>query len=166
MVVRFSKSRNGAVLTCIRPDGSQTWSRLRDPFAYHDLLHYAVEATLEICDGFFGLIAAGRSIDSFSAPAAGGALPPVAGQVEFVVGLIQAELADGRRDEDFCKTLTRACSNAGVAPLPGLTSAGLDAIHELAARLIERWQTLPNGGHMDLEFPAFAAEARRRPRSV
>lgn len=47
MRVHIKKGRDGRpTLTCIRADGSRTWSRVHPFFPLHDLTHYAVESVL------------------------------------------------------------------------------------------------------------------------
>ena len=51
MVIRFKKGKNRPkhkpdTLTCIRDDGSVTWTHLHRGFVQHDFAHYVVERTL------------------------------------------------------------------------------------------------------------------------
>ena len=63
LTIRLTKGRDSrSVLTCTRPDGSTTWSKVSDYFPTHDLAHYAVETTLGISRGFYGLILEGWDI--------------------------------------------------------------------------------------------------------
>jgi len=67
MIIRLSKGKNdkSGTLTCLRDDGSSTWQKSSDYFAYHDLIHYAVETTLGFRDAFLGLVAKGKGLDEF-----------------------------------------------------------------------------------------------------
>ena len=67
MKVQFTKRKDGgAVVRCVRADGSATWQRQDDQraafFPLHDLTHYAVETELGYGRGFYGLIASGWDI--------------------------------------------------------------------------------------------------------
>ena len=74
------RSEGGAVLRCIRGDGTSSWQRHDGQqaafFPFHDLTHYAVEQTLGLRDGFFGLVAAGWPIEATTGKGSRGPLPP------------------------------------------------------------------------------------------
>lgn len=60
------RTDGGAVLECVRADGTETWQKQQSQsaafFPLHDLTHYAVETELGISEAFYGLIASGWSI--------------------------------------------------------------------------------------------------------
>jgi hypothetical protein len=154
VIVRFHKGRDVDVLTCIRPDGSTTWNRLGPrslPIA-HDLIHYAVETTLGVRNAFFGLVASGWDITTFTERGAARRLPPEAVQVEFLVGQLQSELLGPQSDEArFIATLAQSLANAKIAPL----AIAPDQLQEVRARtrdLLDRWRTVSVGHSMELEF--------------
>ncbi|HEY3279823.1 MAG TPA: hypothetical protein VGJ83_04865 [Gemmatimonadales bacterium] len=65
MIIELKKGRDGpANLACVRADGSRTWAREHPFFPVHDLTHCAVESVFGFTEAFFGLVAAGRSIDA------------------------------------------------------------------------------------------------------
>lgn len=56
--ILFAKAKDPVaqdVLTCIRANGSRTWTKLHAAFPIHDMTHYAVETEIGAKDGFFGL---------------------------------------------------------------------------------------------------------------
>ena len=62
LLIQLTKRPDGgAVLRCVRGDGTVTWQRHEGAhgrfFPLHDLTHYAVETTLGFRSGFYGLIA-------------------------------------------------------------------------------------------------------------
>ena len=69
--------------------------------AEHDLAHYAVETALGYRRAFFGLIASGRSIESFEEKdthnRSAHLLEPEAGWAEYLAGALQGEDAGGSR---------------------------------------------------------------------
>src|SRR5262249_6522068 len=97
MVVHSSRPKGTPVLTCVRDDGSSTYSKSAhgEFFAPHDLMHYVVETTLGFRRAFFGLIAAGWSIPAFAEPGAAAKLPPEALHAEHIVNLLMHEQAFG-----------------------------------------------------------------------
>src|SRR5215471_12174607 len=89
--IQFTKRTDGAViLRCVRRDGSATWQRHEKHatfFSYHDLSHFAVETTLKLDSGFYGLIADGWDIPDTNGKGARGKLSANSILVEHIVGL-------------------------------------------------------------------------------
>ena len=148
----------GSVLKCIRGDGSETWQKQTGHqaafFPLHDLTHYAVERELGIRDAFYGLIAAGWSIDDTTGKGARGALPPDAVFVENVVGTLDTERASGTRwtAAEFNENTARFAANGG-RPVPRqLTDDDLANIRRRRAELFAQWQALTPGQSITLEF--------------
>jgi len=107
--IAFKKHQNKPnTLSCTRKDGSQTWSKIHPGLAIHDLIHYAVETTLDFQNAFYGLLAQGYNIEDFALPRAERPiallpknLPFEAFYTEFVVGLFQMETLSGEPYPDF-----------------------------------------------------------------
>lgn len=145
------------VLACVREDGSRTWQR--DPGAFfpvHDLTHFAVESVLRLCRAFYGLVAEGWDLSDFGSPWPRGPLPIEALQAEILVGLFDMERAAGQRmtAEEFTHWV-RVKWSAECAPGEPirLTDEALAGIRERLAALMRRWQAVPPGASMTLEFP-------------
>ena len=69
MEILFSKTASeDHIFSCKRKDGSVTWKHVSAFFMLHDLCHYAVETTLPLKNGFFGMVAAGTDISDFDLP--------------------------------------------------------------------------------------------------
>ena len=151
MRVEIAKRADGAgVLRCTREDGSVTWQkqseRLARHFSLHDLTHLAVETTLGIRRGFFGLIAEGWEIDDTTGKGARGPLPPEAGFAESMVGFFDAERASGHE-----WTLAQVQEFGG----PGaqrLTEADLAAVRARRAELFAQWAAVRVGEVLELRF--------------
>src|SRR4051812_40234637 len=122
MLIRFSRPKGKPVLTCIRDDGSLVYTRLRQGefFARHDLLHYAVESTLGLQHSFFGLIAAGWTIEAFDQAGAARELRAEAVHTEFMVGQLMQEYSfpSPTTAEKFNRLIAAACSQARPVALP------------------------------------------------
>ncbi len=59
VLIRFKKGKNQHkhkpdTLTCIRDDGSVTWTHIQRGFVQHDFAHYVVETTFGFQNAFFG----------------------------------------------------------------------------------------------------------------
>ena len=61
----------------------------------HDLTHFAVESTLGVRRGFYGLLTEGWEITDFAKPWPRGPIPDEALVVELIVGVLDAERRQG-----------------------------------------------------------------------
>ena len=98
MIIRFTKGDGKPdVMTCVRDDGSVTWSPVGASVgAHHDLRHYAVETTLGYTQAFFGLLASGRDIQSFGTKdGVKDHYPEEAMWAEWIVGVLQFPAVSG-----------------------------------------------------------------------
>ena len=102
LLIRIKKKKGGdAALSCVRADGSSTWQRqeghLGHFFPLHDLTHYAVETVLGHRRGFYGLVADGWDLTDFGSPWPKGPMPADMDPSEAIVGMLDAERAQGIR---------------------------------------------------------------------
>jgi hypothetical protein len=151
MLIQITKRADGTgVLRCIRDDGSVTWQkqnvRHAAHFSLHDLTHYAVETTLGTRRGFFGLIAEGWEIDDTTGKGDRGRLPPEAGYVENIVGMLDAERAGG------AIWTSEEIHEFGSEAARSLTSEQIAAIRSCRSQLIQQWAAVPPGGVLELTF--------------
>jgi hypothetical protein len=159
MQIRITKRADGgAVLKCVRDDGTEDWQKQQGAsaafFPLHDLTHYSVETELGIRDAFYGLVAQGWSIDDTTGKGTRGAIPPVAIFVETVVGLFDSERASSARwtAEEFNDNIARHLTRAGGEPSRLLTDDELLRIRKRRAELFDRWYSLPAGATLELPF--------------
>ena len=159
--VELGKRADGRyVLRCTRPDGTVTWQVQVPPnarfFPFHDLTHFAVETTLGLTRGFFGLVAEGWDIADTGGKGARGPIPRDAILVEHVVGLFDRE-RDGTvprwSASEFAEQLALRADEARFSPPAPYTDAQLDAARARIAELHARWRELPPGGTLELLLP-------------
>jgi hypothetical protein len=158
--IQFTKRTDGgALLRCVRADGSATWQRQDDNraafFPLHDLTHYAVETELGFVRGFYGLIAEGWDIADTTGKGARGPLPAEAIEVEYIVGALGAERAgDPACSAEEFNHLAAAFAKSRGRPEPRpVTDEELTRVRSRAAELFMRLQALPPGGTLELGFP-------------
>jgi hypothetical protein len=158
--IQFTKRADGgAVLKCIRVDGSTTWQRQDDQhaafFPLHDLTHYAVETELGFARGFFGLIAEGWNIDETTGKSARGALPNEALEVEYIVSAFSAERAGGAvaSAAEFNQLAATFASSKGMPSSRRLTETDLAKVRARFDELANRWRALPPDSTLELPFP-------------
>jgi hypothetical protein len=157
--VRLTKRADGgAVLHCVRRDGSATWQRQEGRqaafFPLHDLTHFAVESVLAFRRGFFGLIAEGWDIEETSGKGKRGPLPSDAVLVEHLVGFLDVERASG--------SVWSAAEYAGHLAAKGLvdvdatpawlTDGALDRVRTRRRELFAEWAAVPPASALELTF--------------
>jgi hypothetical protein len=154
--VQIAKRADGAgVLRCVRDDGSVTWQKQTDRhavfFALHDLTHFAVETTLGLRRGFFGLIAEGWEIEDTTGKGARGPLPFEAGEAEQLVGLFFAEGASG--------VIWTVDEFNEFAMMNGVRQLSLDEIARVKKKrseLFQQWSAVAPGSTLELQFETAA----------
>jgi hypothetical protein len=160
MLIQLTKrTDDGALLRCVRADGSATWQKQQGRqaafFPLHDLTHYAIETELCFRNGFYGLIAQGWEIDETTGKSARGPLPDEAVVVEHLVGQLDLERTTG-------VTWPAAELNANAAahfrqsdlpaPSRALTDAELTRVRERLRGLYSQWRALRLGETLELAF--------------
>ena len=162
MRIRLTKRGDGGVvLRCERADGSAVWQRRAASdarfFALHDLTHYAIETTLGLSRGFFGLLAEGWTFADFGQPRPRGPLPAQGAAAEFLAGCFDQERATG--DEWAIAQLNELgrsyLRDTGYdeSEWPVLDEARLARIRQARDELFARWHALAPGEQLTLEWP-------------
>jgi hypothetical protein len=160
LAIRLARQSDGGyAITCTRPDGTSTWQTTRAAtaafFPAHDLTHYAVETTLGMRHGFYGLVLDGWGFDDFASGSPRGAIPEEALVVEAIVGTLDLQ----RRTPDLDPAEFRAQLAATNADDPRTTQCLAILDDDTLARLVaardallDRWAAVPPGGALVLEF--------------
>ena len=159
MKIHLKRGRDGpSTLVCIRTDGTRTWSKLHPFFPVHDLTHFSVESVLGFTEAFFGLIASGWDIDSFSQPGASKRIGTEAALAEAIVGVLDLERAGrGVFDEaQFNAALAESLGAMGLPPFRFISGDELMRIRTLRGELVSRWWSVLEGHSLEVAFPATA----------
>jgi len=156
LTLRLTKGRDARdVLTFVREDGTRAWGRLApDSSAVRDLAHYVVESTLGLDNGFLGLIAGGMDVAAFGRPGAAQRLPKEALWAEAVAGLLslEAQQGDMLAVDEFNAAVAETVTRVQPGYRPTITAAELADMRCALTRLRRRWDALPPGATMQLEF--------------
>ncbi len=167
LCIRLKKHPDAsASITCTRRDGSVTWQRQRGAiarvFPAHDLTHYAVETTLGVRRGFYGLLAEGWDIGDFTAPWPRGPIPDEAREVELLVGFFQVDersvpawtLDDFSQHAEKFVFASLALKHKAQSMPRAMTIADLAAVRAMRNTLLARWHALDAREELLLEFDA------------
>lgn len=149
------KSSGESALACSRADGSVTWQKHTHAFfPLHDLTHYAVETTLGLRHGFFGLLADGWEIGDFGHRTIPDHARRDAMLAETLTGMLDQERGTGviLEADDFNEGLRSSLEGLGVDSSVRLTDRQLDAIRVRFLELASLWGRTPAGGRVELEF--------------
>jgi len=155
--IELTKRTDGSVvLRCVRRDGSATWQRHEKHatfFSFHDLRHFAVETTLGLGTGFYGLIADGWDIQDTTGKGTRGKLSAASVFVEYVVGLFERERVGGAAP--LSASEFNAQINAMIAAdaaRPSFTDAQLMNVRNRTHDLHNQWAAIPVGSTLELIF--------------
>ncbi len=157
MTIEFHKEQGKPhVLRCIRQDGSVTWTLLKTPFDVdHDLTHYAVEHTMELKGGFYGLLEKGFNISDFILPKEQRPialkwenLPIEAQYSEIIVGAFQQIPVN----TDFWTGLKMQLDHFNLPAFEKLTPSVFEAILLQINTLRSDWEKLDFGQTLILQF--------------
>jgi hypothetical protein len=156
LTLRLTKGRDARdVVTFVREDGTRSWGRLTpDSAPVRDLAHYVVESTLGLDKGFLGLIADGWDVAAFARPTAAAELPKEALWADAVAGLLSLEAMRGDMlaVDEFNAAVAETTSRARPGYRPTISAAELADMRCALTRLRRRWDALPPGATVQLEF--------------
>ena len=153
--IKITKGRDGpAVLTCTRPDGTSTWSRVSEYFPTHDLTHFVVETTLRVPNAFYSLVLDGWDIGDFAVKGAAKTIPPQANLVEALVGRLQRDLMS---DSDFTavsynEEVVSVLEGIGNSERRPVTEDELEIMRARLRELLDEWVELSPGESIRLMF--------------
>ena len=157
MRILFKKGRDKITLSCIRADGSRTWSDLQEGTVFHDLAHYIVEKKFEFTQAFYGLIKQGFNIGDFELPAQQRPqklmpknLPEEALVTEHLVNLLQVLINHPDRTQNLLEQLNIICSTRGFAFKP--TPENINTLFYKLEILLQEWENIPVGEVLELNF--------------
>ncbi|URW74949.1 hypothetical protein M9980_10290 [Sphingomonas donggukensis] len=116
----------------------------------HDMVHYAVESVLH-ARGFLGRIAGGEDADFRMVAEA------ESDGVERLVEVFQGDgWSGGTSDAAAMIDLYRVTCDARGCPMLAVDAATIDAVRTRIAELTARWDAVPAGGTLELEFDSDA----------
>jgi len=153
--VQFTRGKDKKdVLSVVREDGSQSWQHQQPGIPVHDLTHFAVESTLRLKNGFYGLLAQGWDISRLTDRDVRSILPPEGLWTEFVVGLVQTERLSSEplSAAEFNEMLETEKRNRSFVFPRVVTDEELRKIRELFATIYFQWRSLKPGESLPLEF--------------
>ena len=153
-ILFHKKNKAGSVLSCSRKDGTKTWRHIIPFFESHDICHFAVEKTLCLRNGFYGMVATGIDINEFDLPKEQRkfSISEEAVFTEHLVNLLTIEYAQGKM-ESFMEVFSGLYKQqVGTNFYTVLTGQKLEEIRQLFNKLMQQWHSLPVDKTMILFF--------------
>jgi hypothetical protein len=123
-------------------------------YLLHDLLHYCVESEARLHGGFWGNLAAGKTLAQMN-DRSGAGMADGAGEmagIERIVGAMHLT-TKGRSSQQIAGGVRRFYESIGEEAPAWLTEALVDAVQERMRRLKGAWRATPCGGRLELSFP-------------
>jgi hypothetical protein len=123
-------------------------------YLVHDLLHYAVEGEARLHGGFWGNLAAGKTLAQMN-DRSGAGMADAAGEmaaIERIVGAMHLT-TKGRTSGEIVGGVRRYYESIGEEAPAWLTEALVDAVQARMRQLQGQWRATPRGERMELSFP-------------
>jgi hypothetical protein len=143
------------VLEIVRDDGRREHVECETrSYLVHDLLHYAVESEAGVKTGFWGNLAAGKTLADMN-DRSGGAMQdraPEMAIIERLVGSLTAAVK-GRSAAEMVAALDQYAAALGSTNPDWLTEPFVLAVQERMRQLLGHWRATPYGGTMELHWP-------------
>jgi hypothetical protein len=143
------------ILEIVRDDGrSERVEFETRSYLAHDLLHLAVEAEAKLGCGFWGNLAAGKTLADMNdrtGMALGAAASEMAA-IEQIVGALSGAVK-GRTAADLVTGMRRFAESLGQTTPAWLTEEFVAAVIERMRRLTGHWRATAFGGTMELRWP-------------
>lgn len=160
MLIKFKKGEDKpTTLTCIRTDGSMTWTIVHPGMEIHDFAHFVVETELGFTDAFYGIIAKGFDIEAFELPREQrpealipANLPVRAHQTEHIVNLLQINFSNTDEPLDVISTLRNILTAQNIDFPEALNQERLDQINKRLKALLLEWKALKRGETLEIVF--------------
>ena len=152
MHVTFTRRGSRTTLICSRADGSVDRSDLGPSLPYHDLAHFVAESELELADGFFGSVAAGRTIAELSDATVIPTLPPGSMQAEVAARAVGSLATGACRPEQLAGLVNSELEHLGLPPLTALDPQCAERLLAGFRDLVARFEAVADGDSLDLTF--------------
>lgn len=118
----------------------------------HDLTHFAVEQAAALDHGFFGSLAAGKTMAELGGRSEQGP-PQYTGdmlQIERTVAILQRMTKTKEEPAAVHEQITAMLATQGEAPPPWFTVDLVTLVQERMRRLVGQWRATPYGASMEL----------------
>lgn len=151
LLTRLTNDRHS--LEVLRDDGSREVAILETrSYFVHDLLHYAVESSAGLREGFWGALARGSTLaelnDRTSDIAMGN---PNTAMIELAAGVLSGALK-GRTPAELVAGLGNYLEATGKEMPPWFTEAFVADVQERMRRLLGHWKATRFGEAMELHW--------------
>jgi hypothetical protein len=152
MIIRLSKKGNRNSLICIREDGSFTQSEMGQQTPFHDIAHYVADKKLNIQNGFYCNVKKGYSIQQLSDKEVIKTLDKGAMVSELFARALGSLITGSCTLEQFIPLVKAELTDRYQIPMPFIREEIVTEMEREYKKLLEQWQSLPDGGNLEMEF--------------
>lgn len=139
-------------LEFIRNDGTKTRAELESRSVLrHDLAHYAVESVAKLKDSFWGMLDAGRDIQSFTKDSMA-TVSLEARITEMMAVQIQDSLKTLFDADRLTQSIKNAIESMSYEVPPYVTATCITEMHQLFRLLFTKWSNLKTGETLILDW--------------
>jgi len=141
-------------LEIIRKDGSRDRVELETKSLWlHDFLHFAIESEAGLQDGFWGSLAAGKTMAQMNdfSPDTPKAYSGNMATIEQTVGMLTGA-AKGRTAQEMYEGYRTMREAQGEMPVEWITAAFIERVQERIRQLVGHWNGTPFGETMRIEW--------------
>jgi hypothetical protein len=156
MRITLVKKNHRCRLVCERSDGSTDMADTGPSFPYHDLAHYVAERTIGLKEGFYGSIAAGRSMAELSDEDVIRSLGPGSWQAEVLARAVGSLATGACRVDEFSELVNCELADMGIDAIEGLTDPVAESMLREFRSIADAYAALADGESLTLEFAGLA----------
>ena len=152
LLTKLSNERHA--LEVVRQDGSRDRVELETKSLWlHDFLHYAIESEAGLQDGFWGSLAAGRTMAEMNDfdPDAPKAYSGTMATIEQTVGMLTGA-GKGRPAQEMYEAYRMMREAQGEAPAPWITKEFIERVQERVRQVVGHWNGTPFGETMEIRW--------------
>lgn len=139
-------------MNCIRDDGSYTRSEMGQQTPFHDIAHYVADKKLNIKNGFYSNLKKGYSIQQLSDKEVIKTLDSGAMVSELFARALGSLFTGSCTLEQFIPLIKVELTDKYSIPMPVITEDIVIEMDKEYRELLDRWQALPDGESLELEF--------------
>lgn len=142
------------LLAIVRADGTREQKELvTREFAFHDVLHFAVEAEIPTQEGFWGSVAAGKSFAQMNERGGMQACSGMLAGVEMAVGMMTGVIKSATPAAQALEELAGFFASSGQTMPAWFDAAFVTRVQERMRKVWGQWNGLRVCGVLEIDWP-------------
>jgi len=156
--IQIKKTTEASILSCLRPNGTGTYTKLHPNLEIHDIAHFVVEKQLGFKHAFYGLLLDGYDISDFAKPKEQrpeALIPKNLAEEALVTEHLVNLLQIAYQSKDYLPvipSLKPILKEHNLNFPKALTEHKLKSIQDELTELMLKWKNLKEGESLNLKF--------------